>query len=732
MQKICRFSFLLCLTVIAVPAVHAKLDDSKVPFSIERLNQYPLIQGRSPAGAELSPDGSTLVFGWNRTGAKVLDVYTCDVKSGRIRRILLASAIGWLPQQDTPPEEAKDMIEERQKADVGIGQFTWAPDGKQIAFSYKGRVWLMDADGKNLHPLVDASLGIFQPKFSPDGKWIAFEMNANVYRIDRVTGEIKQLTFISKPKTRINEFTWSPDSQNLLVAWSDSSKVGSATMIDFTKGRGTAVTIQRDWNGDLSQNVKFGVVPVAGGLIKFIEGIPTSCWPSNPDWSPDSKKIAVGWFSDDFKQFSISLANWPTAKSTVIYNEKAPENYESDWRPVLWSKDSKNVIFGTDISDNKFIFRSVFEVNADSHQVSPVFVRNYAVGSVSRPKDSSHLILVTAGRSPLSTEVHILSGDGDKTIVPIENGYATASEFDSAAPPLMSDDGNVLVAPVGNRTTPNDLYTLFPQVKRLTNSPTSDFKKIPWANVTEVTFPGPEGATMHGLLFVPPNLDKSQLHPAVVSNIYGDSGKDHWGGFMENQLAMNHGMVVLALDFRASWGYGGAFDTGYYRKMGLIDADEAADAAKYLSSLPYVNKKRLGIWGWSYGGFLTLMTMLTKPGVYDTGVAVAPVTDWTTYNEWYTRRRLGLAKDDPEIYKKTSPISYASGLQGNLLICHGIVDNNVLFENTAVMMENFIRANKFVDLMIFPKDDHSISRESSRPYVMGRILNYLVTELTRP
>ncbi len=706
--------------------------DSKVPFSIERLNEFPLIQGRSPAGAQISPDGSKVVFGWNHTGGKILNVYICDLPSGNIHKILESSTIHWLPQQDTPPKSEKKMLLERHKRDMGISQFSWSPHGNQIAFPYKGRIWLMDSDGSNLHSMIDSNLGIFRPVYSPDGKWIAFEMNSNVFRYNRKTGEIKQLTFVSKPKTRVNQFTWAPDSKNLLIGWSDSSKVGTATMIDFTKGRGTAVTIQRDWNGDLSEDVKFGVVPVQGGLIQFIKGIPTSCWPSNAAWAPNSDSIAIGWFSANFQEFSITTAAWPTLKSEVIYHEKAPENYESDWRPVLWSKDSKNVIFGTDISHGKFIFRSIFEVNTESHHLSPLFVKGYDVGAVLRPKDSNHLVLVTAGRSPLSTEVRILDGDHDKVITPLQSGYATASEFDSAAPPLVSNNGKVIVSMVGNRTMPSELYSLAPQVKRLTFSPTPAFKTIPWAKVSEVTFPGPEGATMHGLLFVPPNLDQAKLHPAVVSDIYADSAKDHWGGFMENQLAMNHHMVVLAVDFRASWGYGGAFDTGYYRKMGLIDADETADAAKYLSSLPYVNKKRLGIWGWSYGGYLTLMTMLTKPGSYDTGVAVAPVTDWTTYNEWYTRRRLGLAKNHPKIYKKTSPITYAKGLQGNLLICHGIVDNNVLFENTAIMMERFIRANKFVDLMVFPKDDHSISRDSSRPYVMGRILNYLVTNLERP
>lgn len=700
-----------------------------VPFTIERLSEFPLIQGRSPAGAALSPNGKEVVFGWNKTGDRRLDVYAVDPHSDASPKLIIdSSKFDWLPNQDAKKDD--EQTKDRDKHYGGISSFTWAPDSSQFIFSCKGRFWTANADGSSIKPIIDASMGERSPAYSPNGKYIAMIIGQNVFSCDRSTGLLKQLTFVSKPQTQVDGFQWSPDSRNILISWSNSSKVGNATMMDFTKGRGTAVTISRDWNGDLSQDQQFGVVPAAGGLIKFLDGVPAYSWPSSSVWSPNGNSIAVGWFSGDFQEYTITVFDYPTWKSHVVYHEKAPANYESDWRPLVWTRDSKTIDFGTDISGGKFIYRSIFSVDPTSKEVKPVFVKDYAVGSFMRPKDSDKLVITTAGDSPLQTEIRVLDGAKDKTYDPIGDGYSSGKDFDSAISPLVSDDGKTIVTIASDRKQPWELYSILPSVRRLTTSQTADFAKIAWANVREVSFPGPEGATMHGLLFTSPNLDPTKKHAAVVSNIYGDSGKSAWGGFVENQLAMNHDMVVLALDFRASWGYGGAFDTGYYRKMGLIDADESADAAKYLSSLSYVDPKRLGIWGWSYGGFLTLMTMLTKPGVYSTGVAVAPVTDWSTYNEWYTRRRLGLYKDDKKIFEKTSPISYASGLQGNLLICHGIMDNNVLFENTAVLVEDFIKAGKFVDLMFFPKDDHSIGTDASRPYVMGKIERYLVGHLS--
>jgi dipeptidyl-peptidase-4 len=284
-----------------------------------------------------------------------------------------------------------------------------------------------------------------------------------------------------------------------------------------------------------------------------------------------------------------------------------------------------------------------------------------------------------------------------------------------------------------NRMINPELYAVEPVTKRLTTSQLPEFDKIKWANFKEVTFQAPDGATIHGILITKPGLDMKKKHPAFVSNIYANSGKDAWGGFMENYAAMQLDMVVLVVDFRASWGYGGEFNSGYYQKMGLIDVDEAVAAHKFLADLPYVRSDRIGIWGWSYGGYLTLMTLLTKPGVYDTGVAVAAVSDWKSYNEWYTRRRLGLVKDDKDkLFEKTSPITYAAGLKDNLLMIHGMLDDNVLFQDDARMVQRFIDNDKFVDVMYYPRDDHSIGKDTSRPHVFTTIMRYLWDKLSRP
>ena len=679
----------------------------------------------------MSPNGAKIAFGWNQTGERKLDLWVLDYPSGEKRRIVEAAKITDLPRQDDArtEQEKKEAV----TYDGGIGGAQWSPDSRELMFQYKGRTFLVKPDGSDLHPIVDGQAAIVAPQFSPDGKYISYTNGQNVFRIDRKTLAVKQLTFISKANTAIESVEWAPNGKSLLVIWTDSSKMGHHVLMDFSKDRATVVNIERMWNGDLSVDNQLGLIPVDGGIIRFVPDLPRYNWTLSAQWAPDSTSIAVDWIKDDFQAFTITKINPKDAAKVDIYTEKAPKNYIPDWRPFVWTRDSKHILLGTDIIDGKFTWRSVVKMDADGKNLTKFFAEKYDVAALGRPKDSDRIFLGTLAHSPLKSEITIVEPDGKRTEHIVKpDGMSTPKDFDSLGLPLYSDDGMKVATLASDRTINPELYSVEPQIHRLTKSQLPQFHDIKWADFKEVSFPGPEGATIHGLLITRPGLDLTQKHPAFLSNMYANSGKAAWGGYLENYAAMNLDMVVLCVDFRASWGYGGEFNSGYYRKMGLIDADEAVAAKNYLAALSYVRGDRVGLWGWSYGGYLTCMTLLTKPGVFYAGCAVAPVTDWKTYNEWYTRRRLGLAKDDPKIFEQTSPVTYAGGLQDNLLLVHGIMDDNVLFQDTAHLIQRLIDNGKYFDEMTYPRDDHSIGKETSRPHVFGRILRYLYNELSKP
>lgn len=725
----CKSLLWLAVLTVSAPALAQDLPKPQ-GLSIERLYSYPTVNGRSPSAPAMSPDGQHIAYGWNQTGIRKLDLWVMDYPSGRARRIVEAAKILDLPRQDDTRTDLEKK--EAEQYDGGIGGATWSPDNRHLLFSYKGRSWMVESDGSHLHPVFDAGMSLAGAQFSPSGKYISYNMGANLFRYEVATGQIKQLTFLSKPNQSISGADWSEDEKSIAVTWSDSSKQGHHVLMDYTKDRAEVVNIQRDWNGDLAEDNQIGIIPAEGGVVRFVPDLPRYLWIIGMSWSPDSKTLEINWIKDDFKEYTISAVDPEKNIKTDIYHEKAPENYIPDWRPVIWTR-SNQILFGTDILDGKFGFRSVMQMDRDGKNLKPFFAKNYDVAALGRPKNSDRIFLSTLSKSELRCEIQIVEPDGKLTEhVVVPDGFSVPENFDDAGLPLFSDDGKMVATMASTRKQPGELYAVEPREARLTHSGLPEFDAIKWADFREVSFKAPDGATIPALLITRPGLDLTKKHPAFISNIYANSGKEAWAGYFENYAAMELDMVVLCVDYRASWGQGGAFNSGYYQKMGLIDADESVAAKNYLASLPYVNPDRVGIWGWSYGGYLTCMTLLTKPGVFYAGVAVAPVTDWKSYNEWYTRRRLGLVKDDKAIFEKTSPITYTDGLKDHLLLVHGILDDNVLFQDTARLIQGFIDHGKYFSELTYPRDDHSIGKDTSRPHVRASIMQYLYRELSQP
>ena len=353
-------------------------------------------------------------------------------------------------------------------------------------------------------------------------------------------------------------------------------------------------------------------------------------------------------------------------KPIQITQEKSTR-YINDWHPVKFSLDGKTIYYGSDQDG----WRHVWQVGSHGGNAQVVTPGSYDVGGFDRPDKSANLFVETTERSPLQLRSYCLTPDGKKVeltgSLPVSAPtFATGAGLRGTHP---SEDGVRVILDAQDRTHPPDLYfadvsvlanaaprnsntspsNARPEPKRLTVSQLPDFARVSLVKPQEITFMAPDGKTIHGLLWLPPSVkdnpnNGSQKHGAIVSNMYADSAKDRWAGLLQSYMAAQLNMVVLEVDFRSSWGYGADFATGYYKSLGQVDADEAVAAANYLKSQPYVDGARVGLWGWSYGGFLTEMVMFTRPGVFAAGVAVAPVTDWKHYNSWYTRHRL----DEPE------------------------------------------------------------------------------------
>ncbi|MEO8372272.1 MAG: prolyl oligopeptidase family serine peptidase, partial [Candidatus Solibacter sp.] len=274
---------------------------------------------------------------------------------------------------------------------------------------------------------------------------------------------------------------------------------------------------------------------------------------------------------------------------------------------------------------------------------------------------------------------------------------------------------------------------------QVTTSPTAEWLGYRWLDPELVTFRARDGALVPARLFRPERLGKARdpRHPAVLF-IHGagylQNAHRYWSyyyrEYMFHHLLASKGYVVLDPDYRGSAGYGRDWRTAIYRHMGGADLTDVVDGAQWLVATEKVDAKRLGVYGGSYGGFITLMAMFTTPDVFAAGAALRPVTDWATYNHGYTANILNTPQSDPEAYRRSSPIYFADGLKGALLICHGMVDTNVEFQDTVRLIQRLIELKKENwSVAPYPVEDHSFVQASSWTDEYKRILKLFETNL---
>jgi dipeptidyl aminopeptidase/acylaminoacyl peptidase len=276
---------------------------------------------------------------------------------------------------------------------------------------------------------------------------------------------------------------------------------------------------------------------------------------------------------------------------------------------------------------------------------------------------------------------------------------------------------------------------------RVTTSPDETWLATPWLEPTLVTFKARDGVEVPARLYTPEMVGarRHPRRPAVVfvhGAGYLQNAHRYWSSYyreyMFHHLLASRGYVVLDVDYRGSAGYGRDWRTAIYRHMGGKDLDDIVDGAKYLAAEHKVDARRIGVYGGSYGGFITLMAMFTTPDVFAAGAALRPVTDWAHYNHGYTSNILNVPPTDAEAYRRSSPIHFADGLKGALLICHGLVDVNVHAQDSIRLAQKLIELRKEDwELALYPVEDHAFVEETSWADEYKRILKLFETTLKR-
>jgi dipeptidyl aminopeptidase/acylaminoacyl peptidase len=453
----------------------------------------------------------------------------------------------------------------------------------------------------------------------------------------------------------------------------------------------------------------------------------------NSQWSEDGKNAIAFARSADNKDRWALLIDPATGKTKVLDHQ-----HDDAWVggpgsfTLGWLGDDKTVYFQSERDGWSHLYTASIDGGEPKQLTSGKFEVSDARLSEDKTKfyftssegdlgqRNLYSMPVTGGSR---VRVTIMPGNNQATISPDETSLAIVRSYSNRPPELY-------IAP----NKPNASAT---EIKQVTTSPIDEFFAYNWIDPPIVTFKAGDGVEVPARLYKPAKWQKGGpavlfVHGAGYLQNVHKWWSSYYREYMFHHLLMERGFMVMDVDYRASAGYGRDWRTAIYRHMGGKDLSDQVDAVKYLVAEHGVDPKRVGLYGGSYGGFITLMAMFTKPDVFAAGAALRPVTDWAHYNHGYTSNILNTPQSDAEAYKRSSPIYFAEGLKGALLICHGMVDVNVHFQDTVRLVERLIELRKENwELAAYPVEDHGFERPSSWADEYKRILKLFETNLRK-
>jgi len=452
---------------------------------------------------------------------------------------------------------------------------------------------------------------------------------------------------------------------------------------------------------------------------------------SRPLWSDDGTKAVLLARAADNKDRWIMALDETTGKTRVLAHD-----HDDDWldgpgaNTIGWMKDDRSVYFQSERTG----YSHLYTVPFDGGEPRALTSGNWEVTSATLSRDKTRFFLVTSEADPGEHNVYEMSADGGPRtrLTSLPGGHSS----------VPSPDDQRFADIYSYTNKPPELYVQESRpdatAKKLTSSPAPDFWEYPWLDTPIVQIKARDGAMLRARLFKPANFQRGG--PAVIfvhgagylQNVHRAWTSSYAHEFLFHHLLRERGYIVIDIDYRGSAGYGRDWRTAIYRHMGGQDLDDHVDAARWLVSEQGVDPKRIGIYGGSYGGFITLMAMFTQPDVFAAGAALRPVTDWANYNNGYTSNILNVPQKDAEAYKQSSPIYFAQGLKGALLICHGMVDTNVTFQDTVELVQRLIELRKTNwELAVYPVENHGFVQPTSWADEYKRILDLFEKNLKR-
>ena len=538
--------------------------------------------------------------------------------------------------------------------------------------------------------------------------------------------------FTLQARQSVTSLQLSPDEKFVIASVSDTPANAKNTIVpNFVTESAYVEDIRGRTNvGDAQPRGRLALIGVATGEVKWVDpGQKRDVRLFPPEWSEDGTRAVLMARAADNKDRWILALDPATAKTRVLVSD-----HDDAWvggpgaNTLGWMKNDQEVYFQSERTGYAHLYAVPFAGGEPRALTSG----KWEVTEVRPSADKSKFFLTASKDTPYEHHVYEMGGNGGALT------RLTAAPGGHAAVPSPDDRWLADVYSYTNR--PPELYVQECRVgaesKKLTSSPAPEFWSYPWQDAPIVTFTARDGVAIPVRLFQPASARRNGggvvfVHGAgYLQNVDREWSEHYYHEYLFHHLLVERGFTVIDVDYRGSAGYGRDWRTAIYEHMGGKDLDDIVDAARYLASAQAVNPKKIGVYGGSYGGFMTLMALFTQPDVFAAGAALRPVTDWAHYNHGYTADILNLPQSDPDAYRRSSPIYFAQGLKGALLICHGMADTNVEFQDSVRLVERLIELRKENwQLAVYPVENHGFVEPSSWADEYKRILALFETNL---
>ncbi|HTQ58447.1 MAG TPA: prolyl oligopeptidase family serine peptidase [Bryobacteraceae bacterium] len=704
------------------------------PWPLERLFHRPYAWGTTPQRAAWSKHGHVLVFLWNAGGGRFLDLYAYHPDGQSLVRLTNLEPLD--DPINRPPAARDDRQKHYLEPPAGIGDFDISENGTRAAFSYHGDLYLVNTSGRESpFRLTRTKTPESNPAFSPDGQKLAFTREGQLFVQDLGNGQLWQVTEIAGEGAALGGWHWSPDGKRFV--YTVRSGAGRKLLLANYSGRVvTAEPFARTLPGDPAPEVKAYVVSADGGTPTEMNAGP---WGhkvfsfGTPKWSYDSRLLLSTAVHPNLKQAALLVNDAGTGTARVLAEDKDAAWVEPFW--ATWSPDSSRVLFLSERDGWSHLY-VVPKDGGDARQLTHgawevIFDRPFG----HEPQwAGDYIYYASTEAGTAERQFYRIRADG--------SGKQRLSEREGLNIGIVSEDGQDVAMMQADVKNPFDLYV---GGRRATVSPQPDFAGYAWPDSRFITFPSRgDHEPVAARLFLPHGYnpdDRSQKPRPAVFFIHGagyaTSVLKQWGAYAEVRYVFNcslvhRGYVVLDLDYRGSSGYGRDWRTGVYLHMGGPDLDDVLGGIDYLRSLGNIDMRRIGIWGSSYGGFMTAMAMFASPDTFRAGASFSSVNDWENYNAYYTEQRLNTPQQNPEAYRRSSPIHFSGLLENPFLMVHGIVDNNVMFQDTVQLSEKLVHEGKHFSEIYYPEESHIFQRDETWIDAFGRATEFFERNLGQP